>query len=265
MTPILRYDPLGRLIRTDLPNGTHSRVTFTPWQQASWDGNDTVLEAGNPWYAARQPSATPTPSAQEQRAAELTEEHAETPALVHFDVLGRPVRGVEDNKTAGVYTTKAVLDIEGNPRAIIDARGNTAMVRPGKSGPKGMRCDKLMKFGLPSGGCDPRPAKGGPPRPVASLATVTVTRPAMRRRASVRAVGNAHSAPPGHPFRSTWALSERSDVPRLSPGSWCSWAPSERSDDSTDGSHHPHRSEATTPELIAARDAWLITLRFSLP
>lgn len=65
------------------------------------------------------------------------------------------------------------------------------MVRPGKSGPKGMRCDKLMKFGLPSGGCDPRPAKGGPPRPVASLATVTVTRPAMRRCASVRAVGNA--------------------------------------------------------------------------
>ncbi|MDI1435403.1 SpvB/TcaC N-terminal domain-containing protein [Polyangium sorediatum] len=127
VTPVLRYDPLGRLIRTDLPNGTHSRVTFTPWQQASWDGNDTVLETGNPWYAARQPSATPTPSAQEQRAAELTEEHAETPALVHFDVLGRSVRGVEDNKTAGVYTTKAVLDIEGNPRAIIDARGNTAM------------------------------------------------------------------------------------------------------------------------------------------
>ncbi|MDC0747116.1 SpvB/TcaC N-terminal domain-containing protein [Polyangium mundeleinium] len=127
VTPILRYDALGRLIRTDLPNGTHSRVTFTPWEQASWDGNDTVLETGNPWYAARQPSATPTASAQEQREAELTEEHAETPALVHFDVLGRPVRGVEDNKTAGVYTTKAVLDIEGNPRAIVDARGNTAM------------------------------------------------------------------------------------------------------------------------------------------
>ncbi|MDC3958223.1 hypothetical protein KEG38_30470 [Polyangium jinanense] len=127
VTPILRYDPLGRLIQTDLPNGTHSRVTFTPWEQASWDGNDTVLETGNPWYAARQPSATPTPSTQEQRAAELTEEHAGTPALVHFDVLGRPVRGVEDNGGPEPYTTKAVLDIEGNPRKIVDARGNTAM------------------------------------------------------------------------------------------------------------------------------------------
>ncbi|UQA60396.1 SpvB/TcaC N-terminal domain-containing protein [Polyangium aurulentum] len=127
VTPILRYDPLGRLIRTDLPNGTHSRVEFTPWQQKSWDGNDTVLEAGNPWYAARQASATPTPSAQEQRVADLTEEHVGTPAAVHFDVLGRPVRGVEHNGAAGQYTTKATLDIEGNPVAIIDARGNTAM------------------------------------------------------------------------------------------------------------------------------------------
>ena len=40
-----------------------------------------------------------------------------------------------------------------------------------------------MKFGLSSSGCDPRPAKGGPPKPVVSLATVVVTQPAMRRRA----------------------------------------------------------------------------------
>jgi hypothetical protein len=71
VTPILRYDPLGRLVRTELPDGTHCRVEFTPWQSASFDGNDTVLETGNAWYAARLANAVPTPSAQEQRAASL--------------------------------------------------------------------------------------------------------------------------------------------------------------------------------------------------
>jgi YD repeat-containing protein len=127
VTPILRYDPLGRLVRTELPDGTCSRVAFSPWEQASWDGNDTVLEAGIVWYAARQSTATPAPSAAEQRAAELTEEHADTPAVVKLDVLGRPVRGVEDNGGPEPYVTKAVLDIEGNPREIVDARGNAAM------------------------------------------------------------------------------------------------------------------------------------------
>jgi hypothetical protein len=48
-----------------------------------------------------------------------------------------------------------------------------------------------MKFGLSSSGCEPRPAKGEPAQPVASLATDAVTRPAMRRYASEWAVGDA--------------------------------------------------------------------------
>ena len=49
VTPILRYDPLGRLIRTDNPNGTFSKVEFDPWQQITFDENDTVL--ASQWYA----------------------------------------------------------------------------------------------------------------------------------------------------------------------------------------------------------------------
>lgn len=48
-----------------------------------------------------------------------------------------------------------------------------------------------MKFGLSSSGCKPRPAKGEPAQPVASLATETATPPAMRRHASEWAVGKA--------------------------------------------------------------------------
>ena len=65
-------------------------------------------------------------------------------------------------------------------------------MRPGKAGPKGVRgAIILMKFGSLSSGCEPRPAKGEPAQPVASLATAAVTRPSMRRHASVWAVGNA--------------------------------------------------------------------------
>ncbi len=52
VTSILRYDPLGRLIRTDLPNGTFSKVVFDPWKETRFDPNDTVLESA--WYQAWQ-------------------------------------------------------------------------------------------------------------------------------------------------------------------------------------------------------------------
>jgi len=45
------YDAAGRLIRTDMPNGSFSRVEFTPWHTCKYDANDTVLEKGNQWYA----------------------------------------------------------------------------------------------------------------------------------------------------------------------------------------------------------------------
>ncbi|XYH99955.1 RHS repeat-associated core domain-containing protein [Sorangium sp. So ce1128] len=122
VTPILRYDPLGRLIRTDLPNGTFSRVVFDAWKQTSHDPNDTVLESS--WYAARQALAAGDP---ERRAAELAAAHAGTPAVSHLDALGRVFRAVADNGAEGQYVTQSTLDIEGQPLLITDARGNQAM------------------------------------------------------------------------------------------------------------------------------------------
>ncbi len=46
VTPILRYDPISRLIRTDFPDGSNARVVFDAWTQETWDQNDTV--AGTP-------------------------------------------------------------------------------------------------------------------------------------------------------------------------------------------------------------------------
>jgi len=118
VTPILHYDPLGRLIRTDLPNGTFSKVAFDPWKESHFDSNDTVLESA--WYAKRQQLPTTDP---ERRAADATAAHANTPAVKYMDALGRAFKTVEDNGSAGQYVTAVTLDIEGNVRAITDARG----------------------------------------------------------------------------------------------------------------------------------------------
>jgi RHS repeat-associated protein len=122
VTPVLRYDPLGRLVRTDLPDGTFSTVVFDPWSETRSDANDTVLDSA--WYRERQAAGTPP---EEPRAARLAAAHANTPTVVHLDALGRTFLTVEDNGPAGKYETRVALDIEGNPFTITDARGVVAI------------------------------------------------------------------------------------------------------------------------------------------
>ncbi|HNP50792.1 MAG TPA: SpvB/TcaC N-terminal domain-containing protein [Nitrosomonas nitrosa] len=140
VTPIIVYDAVGRNIRTELPNGTFSKVEFDSWQQRSFDPNDTVQDSA--WYSER---GSPDPQAAasddpEQRAAWLAARHYDTPAVVHLDTLGRPVLSVEHNRIeqtdqAGnvtstedqYYLTQIRLDIESNAREIIDARENAVM------------------------------------------------------------------------------------------------------------------------------------------
>ena len=140
VTPIMYYDAPGRLIRTELPDGAFSRVEFSPWHVTSYDPSDTVLEFGNAWYAQRR---TPTASAAEQRATQIAEKHAATPATVFLDSLGREVISVAHNRVPDdeprndpllnrpwhdeMYVTFTKLDAEGKPLWIRDARGNLVM------------------------------------------------------------------------------------------------------------------------------------------
>ena len=129
VTPILYYDAVGRQIRTEMPDGTYSRVEFSPWLMATYDGNDTVLEPNNTWHT-RYSSGTP----EEKRAARLAEIHANTPAVTHLDSLGREVVAIVHNKrqqdniiTEEKYLTYTKLDIESKPLWVQDARGNRVM------------------------------------------------------------------------------------------------------------------------------------------
>ncbi|TRX47105.1 hypothetical protein FNH22_30570, partial [Fulvivirga sp. M361] len=126
VTPVIRYDPLGRAIRTDLPDDTFTKVEFDPWQQKNYDQNDTVLESL--WYVARNSPdpAGAEPADPEERAAWLAAKHAGTPQVVHMDALGRPFITIDDNGPDGQYVLTNTLDIKGNTTQIMDAKGRTS-------------------------------------------------------------------------------------------------------------------------------------------
>ncbi|PTQ98228.1 RHS repeat-associated protein [Mucilaginibacter yixingensis] len=106
VTAINYYDAVGRNIRTDMPNGTFSKVEFDTWRSTAYDANDTVLESQ--WYADRgSPApADPEPADPETRAAWLAASHANTPARNFNDAIGRTIHTMADHgngKTSAVF------------------------------------------------------------------------------------------------------------------------------------------------------------------
>ncbi len=156
VSPVLFYDPLGRVVATLHPNHSWEKIVFDPWRQARWDVNDTVLIT-NPAedndvadYFARLPDTQylPTWHAQrangglgtrEQAAAEKAAMHHATPGVAHMDSLGRAFltiahnRFIRSNSPPGdapeeaFYATRLTFDIEGNPREAIDALDRIVM------------------------------------------------------------------------------------------------------------------------------------------
>jgi len=144
VTPIMYYDAPGRLVRTEMPDGSFSRVEFSPWHVKNFDANDTVRDSR--WYRDRgspDPQTTREPTDPGKRSAWLAARHADTPAVTHFDSLGREVIAVAHNRFADAngrlkdekYVTFTKLDAEGKPLWIRDARGNLVMqyITPAKA------------------------------------------------------------------------------------------------------------------------------------
>jgi len=130
VTPTMYYDAVGRLMQTELPNGTITKTEFNAWKQYSFDANDTVKDSI--WYASR---ITLPDSHPEKRAAVKAALHAHTPNGVILDTLGRPTLEIDHNSFADAagntreefYYTFSMLDIEGNGLSVTDARGNVVM------------------------------------------------------------------------------------------------------------------------------------------
>ncbi|PSR18282.1 toxin [filamentous cyanobacterium CCP3] len=139
----LFYDPVERVVATLHPNHTWEKVVFDPWQQQTFDVNDTVTSdpQADPdvsGFLTRLPESAYLPTWYEQRiggalgaeeksAAEKAANHANTPTIAHLDMLGRTFLTIANNGAAGKYETRVDLDIEGNQRSVTDALGRKVM------------------------------------------------------------------------------------------------------------------------------------------
>lgn len=156
VSPVLFYDPAERVIATLHPNHTYAKAVFDPWQQTTYDVNDTCAprnrQTGDPrtdpdlqgyvseyfatesptwrtWHAERVDGDM---GPHERDAAYRAGAHADTPTTVHFDALGRPFLTVARNRIVCVghdldgtedgFATRVELDIEGNKRTVRDER-----------------------------------------------------------------------------------------------------------------------------------------------
>jgi RHS repeat-associated protein len=89
-----------------------------------WPDNDPMTGDPIPENAAIR--------AAEKKAAEKAAKHAATPLITHLDTLGRTFLTIADNGLAAdgtpqKYETRIELDIEGNQRAVIDAKDRMVM------------------------------------------------------------------------------------------------------------------------------------------
>ncbi len=161
VSPILFYDPAARVVATLHPNHTWEKVVFDPWQQATYDANDTVTSdpAADPdvkgffvnpdgtprlpdeaylptWHALRTDAAQAahfaedypdaTLRAAETAAAGKAAAHAGTPTVAHFDALGRLFLTFADN---GPDPAQPAQHLRFATRLELDIEGNERAVR----------------------------------------------------------------------------------------------------------------------------------------
>ena len=124
------YDPINRIIRTDFPEGTFSKVEFDSWSQRTFDVNDTVKDSV--WYDERINGDLSTDNAEKESALK-SEVHYNTYFIDYFDNMGRLVFKIEQNAfkysndldvSKENYNTFTKLDIQSNILYIEDSRVN---------------------------------------------------------------------------------------------------------------------------------------------
>ncbi|HMQ52011.1 MAG TPA: SpvB/TcaC N-terminal domain-containing protein [Anaerolineae bacterium] len=119
VTPVIHYDPLLRVVRTDTPKGFYSKVEFSPWLEVSWDENDTVADSR--FYQSNLSNNAPE-FKDEKDALAKAMQHANTPRQSVLTNFGRRFLHLEQNLNGQQLVTEYELDIDGNERAIIDPR-----------------------------------------------------------------------------------------------------------------------------------------------
>src|SRR5207248_6452249 len=114
VSPILFYDPVERVVATLYPNHTWEKVVFDPWQQTTYDVNDTVTfdpktDDDVKEFFTRLPDTDYLPTWYEQRsalpandperiAADKAAVHGQTPIVANLDSLGQVFLTIGHNR-----------------------------------------------------------------------------------------------------------------------------------------------------------------------
>jgi RHS repeat-associated protein len=114
------YDPTGRVVRVDRPDGTFLSTVYTGWTVTRSDENDTVLDSGYRLLREHLPATDPQRQAYDAAAA-----HANTPVVTHLDPAGLAVREVQVAAGGTDLVTQVRRDAHGAERELVDARGIT--------------------------------------------------------------------------------------------------------------------------------------------
>ncbi|MDQ6788071.1 MAG: FG-GAP-like repeat-containing protein [Acidobacteriota bacterium] len=121
ITPLFFYDPVGRNIRTEFPNGTFTKTEFDGWHFKTFDANDTVRDSD--WYIERgspDPNGAPEPTDAQQRAAWLAAKHYDTPSVAYLNLQGSPFYAVTDFGDGKTTHVRAEKDLVGRFSRMFD-------------------------------------------------------------------------------------------------------------------------------------------------
>jgi hypothetical protein len=116
VTPVIYYDPLGRMYRKETPKGFHSKMIFDSWQVTTYDENDTVKDAV--YYQEHIGAGD-----EESVALVKAEAHYNTPSVQVLDSLARQFMTMQFKAEGGAaLVTFSVYDIQGNQLRVTDPR-----------------------------------------------------------------------------------------------------------------------------------------------
>lgn len=135
------YDPLGRVYKTEMPDGSYTYTKWDSWSQTVYDANDALgnwvngqlIELpGMPqtWYNDHHNSTI----SEERDAAAKAAVHANTPTVMQLDVLARPfttrqyLTAPVPDGTGEAIDSFADLDIIGNQLSVTDGLGRKQLI-----------------------------------------------------------------------------------------------------------------------------------------
>jgi RHS repeat-associated protein len=134
---ITHYDPLLRVFRIDTPKGFYSKVEFSPWEQISWDEDDTVTDSvyyKN--FMANYPTNPTQEQIDEKNALDMAAGFYGTYTTSVMDNMGGTIRSIQllkEGTDSRELITWYALDIQGRKLTEIDPRLYAENIKDGTS------------------------------------------------------------------------------------------------------------------------------------